>query len=75
MIINDQTQVRALVSSVYWSVVNNYLEVGDACLLRVKIRKDVLDALKPSLTEVPHKTVASHIVWRLKVATVGSLQR
>ena len=47
--------------------------LGMACLLRVKIRKDVLDALKPSLTEVPHKTVASHIVWRLKVATVGSL--
>ena len=46
-----------------------------ACLLRVKIRKDVLDALKPSLTEVPHKTVASHIVWRLKVATVGSLSQ
>ena len=36
--------------------------LGMASLFRVKIRKDVLDALKPSLTEVPHKTVASHIV-------------
>ena len=33
MIINDQTQIRALVSSVNWNVVNNYLEVGDGLLI------------------------------------------
>ena len=46
MIINDQTQIRAHVSSGNWDVVNNDLEVGDGKLVSSENKERCFGCIK-----------------------------